>query len=206
MTQTSDASAREAPPVEMVNLVIDDVEVSVPKGTLVIRAAELLGVQIPRFCDHPLLDPVGACRQCLVEVELLPCRGGGQPFRLLAGAFLPENRLAEDSHENIIRQQEPVSHQQENHAEDRHIDQRHKTLSDPADHEHIDRRAEEHGDPHRQHHADKVVGHADHIDDELDHDQHCGEDQHGQKDHHKNRSPVGFHDAASLSNQDVKFF
>ncbi len=69
MTQTSDASAREAPPVEMVNLVIDDVEVSVPKGTLVIRAAELLGVQIPRFCDHPLLDPVGACRQCLVEVE-----------------------------------------------------------------------------------------------------------------------------------------
>ena len=69
MTQTSDTSAREAPPVEMVNLVIDDVEVSVPKGTLVIRAAELLGVQIPRFCDHPLLDPVGACRQCLVEVE-----------------------------------------------------------------------------------------------------------------------------------------
>ena len=39
-----------------------------PKGTLVIRAAELLGIQIPRFCDHPLLDPVGACRQCLVEV------------------------------------------------------------------------------------------------------------------------------------------
>ena len=53
----------------MVNVVIDDVEMSVPKGTLVIRAAELLGVQIPRFCDHPLLDPVGACRQCLVEVE-----------------------------------------------------------------------------------------------------------------------------------------
>ena len=62
------ASARQEE-VEMVNLVIDDVEMSVPKGTLVIRAAELLGVQIPRFCDHPLLDPVGACRQCLVEVE-----------------------------------------------------------------------------------------------------------------------------------------
>ena len=40
-----------------------------PKGTLVIRAAELIGVEIPRFCDHPLLDPVGACRQCIVEVE-----------------------------------------------------------------------------------------------------------------------------------------
>ncbi|MBB3602717.1 NADH-quinone oxidoreductase subunit G [Mycolicibacterium sp. BK556] len=68
MTQTSDTDA-PAPAVEMVNLVIDDVEVAVPKGTLVIRAAELMGVQIPRFCDHPLLDPVGACRQCLVEVE-----------------------------------------------------------------------------------------------------------------------------------------
>ena len=40
-----------------------------PKGTLIIRAAEQIGVQIPRFCDHPLLEPVGACRQCLVEVE-----------------------------------------------------------------------------------------------------------------------------------------
>ena len=59
----------DAPPVEMVNLTIDGTEVSVPKGTLVIRAAELIGIQIPRFCDHPLLDPVGACRQCLVEVE-----------------------------------------------------------------------------------------------------------------------------------------
>src|ERR1700712_5410301 len=54
---------------EMVSLTIDGAEISVPKGTLVIRAAELMGIQIPRFCDHPLLDPVGACRQCLVEVE-----------------------------------------------------------------------------------------------------------------------------------------
>ncbi len=56
-------------PPEMVTLTIDGVEISVPKGTLVIRAAELMGIQIPRFCDHPLLDPVGACRQCMVEVE-----------------------------------------------------------------------------------------------------------------------------------------
>lgn len=61
--------SQDAPAVEMVNLTIDDQPISVPKGTLVIRAAELIGVQIPRFCDHPLLDPVGACRQCLVEVE-----------------------------------------------------------------------------------------------------------------------------------------
>ncbi|MEX0991103.1 MAG: NADH-quinone oxidoreductase subunit NuoG [Actinomycetota bacterium] len=54
---------------ETVTLTIDGKEVTVPKGTLVIRAAEQLGVEIPRFCDHPLLDPAGACRQCLVEVE-----------------------------------------------------------------------------------------------------------------------------------------
>jgi len=53
---------------DLITLTIDGVDVSVPKGTLVIRAAEQIGVQIPRFCDHPLLDPVGACRQCMVEV------------------------------------------------------------------------------------------------------------------------------------------
>jgi NADH-quinone oxidoreductase subunit G len=56
--------------VETVTLVIDGFEVTVPKGTLVIRAAEKLGIQIPRFCDHPLLDPAGACRQCLVDIEI----------------------------------------------------------------------------------------------------------------------------------------
>jgi NADH-quinone oxidoreductase subunit G len=50
-------------------LTIDDTEVTVPDGTLLIRAAELAGIQVPRFCDHPLLQPVGACRQCLVEIE-----------------------------------------------------------------------------------------------------------------------------------------
>ena len=56
--------------VDLITVVIDGFEVSVPKGTLVIRAAEKLGIQIPRFCDHPLLDPVGACRQCLVDIEI----------------------------------------------------------------------------------------------------------------------------------------
>ncbi|MCT6734105.1 MULTISPECIES: NADH-quinone oxidoreductase subunit G [Rhodococcus] len=58
-----------APPTDLVTLTIDGRELQVPKGTLIIRAAEMIGTQIPRFCDHPLLDPVGACRQCIVEVE-----------------------------------------------------------------------------------------------------------------------------------------
>jgi NADH-quinone oxidoreductase subunit G len=72
MTTTPDKTA-----VETVTLTIDGVQVSVPKDTLVIRAAEQVGVQIPRFCDHPLLEPVGACRQCLVDV---PDAGNGRGF------------------------------------------------------------------------------------------------------------------------------
>ncbi|HET6921198.1 MAG TPA: NADH-quinone oxidoreductase subunit G [Jiangellaceae bacterium] len=71
MTVTSNqqpATDSVEPARKLVTLTIDGFEVSVPEHTLLIRAAELLGIQIPRFCDHPLLDPVGACRQCLVEV------------------------------------------------------------------------------------------------------------------------------------------
>ena len=68
-TTTPTPGADAVPPADLVSLTIDGIPVSVPKGTLVIRAAELVGIEIPRFCDHPLLDPVGACRQCLVEVE-----------------------------------------------------------------------------------------------------------------------------------------
>ncbi|AOR32712.1 NADH-quinone oxidoreductase subunit G [Streptomyces fodineus] len=71
VTTSAPAGGGEAavPPEDLVTLTIDGVEISVPKGTLVIRAAEQLGIEIPRFCDHPLLDPAGACRQCIVEVE-----------------------------------------------------------------------------------------------------------------------------------------
>lgn len=77
MTVTADknASGDVVPKEDLITLTIDDVEVSVPKGTLVIRAAELIGVEVPRFCDHPLLDPVGACRQCLVDI---PDAGNGR--------------------------------------------------------------------------------------------------------------------------------
>jgi NADH-quinone oxidoreductase subunit G len=62
---------------DLVTLTIDGIQVSVPPNTLLIRAAEEVGVQIPRFCDHPLLAPVGACRQCLVDI---PDAGNGRPF------------------------------------------------------------------------------------------------------------------------------
>ncbi|MBM6404929.1 NADH-quinone oxidoreductase subunit G [Phycicoccus sp. CSK15P-2] len=82
MTATPETKA----PADLVTLTIDGLEVSVPKGTLIIRAAEHAGIDIPRFCDHPGLDPVGACRQCLVEVWM-PGRPGpdgtpGEPTQM----------------------------------------------------------------------------------------------------------------------------
>ncbi|KAA3664676.1 MAG: NADH dehydrogenase (quinone) subunit G, partial [Chloroflexi bacterium] len=55
---------------DLVNITIDGTELSVPKGTLVVDAAKRIGVDIPVFCHHPKLEPVGMCRMCLVEIGL----------------------------------------------------------------------------------------------------------------------------------------
>ncbi len=52
---------------DLVNLTIDDLQIAVPPGTLVVDAARAAGIDIPIFCSHPKLDPLGACRMCLVE-------------------------------------------------------------------------------------------------------------------------------------------
>jgi NADH-quinone oxidoreductase subunit G len=52
----------------LINLTIDGRQVSVPTGTLIVDAAKAAGIDIPVFCYHPKLDPVGMCRMCLVEV------------------------------------------------------------------------------------------------------------------------------------------
>ncbi len=52
----------------LVNVIIDGHKVTVPAGTLVVEAAKLIGNDIPVFCYHPKLDPVGMCRMCLVEI------------------------------------------------------------------------------------------------------------------------------------------
>ena len=53
---------------EKVTLTIQGLEVTVPKGTMVVDAAKKAGVYIPVFCYHPKLGPVGMCRMCLVEI------------------------------------------------------------------------------------------------------------------------------------------
>lgn len=65
---------------KMVTLTIDDQVVSVPQGTLIVDAAKKAGIDIPVFCYHPKMEPVGMCRMCLVEVgRPVIDRATGQP-------------------------------------------------------------------------------------------------------------------------------
>jgi NADH-quinone oxidoreductase subunit G len=72
MTVTDPGSSEMTVPEGHVAFQIDGISMTAEKGTLIIRAAEQLGIEVPRFCDHPLLDPVAACRMCLVEIEGQP--------------------------------------------------------------------------------------------------------------------------------------
>jgi NADH-quinone oxidoreductase subunit G len=56
------------PTKNMVNLTIDGKPATVPEGTLIVNAAKMIGIDIPVFCYHPKMEPVGMCRQCLVEI------------------------------------------------------------------------------------------------------------------------------------------
>ena len=53
----------------MTTLTIDDQEATVPAGTLVLKAAESIGIEIPTLCYYEKLLPLGGCRLCLVEIE-----------------------------------------------------------------------------------------------------------------------------------------
>ncbi len=65
---------------DQVTLTIDGVQVTVPKGTLIVEAAKRIDNEIPVFCYHSKMDPVGMCRMCLVEVGTPAInRATGQP-------------------------------------------------------------------------------------------------------------------------------
>lgn len=65
---------------KLVSLTIDGKQVTVPAGTLIVNAAKKIGIDIPVFCYHPKMEPVGMCRQCLVDVgRPVIDRATGQP-------------------------------------------------------------------------------------------------------------------------------
>lgn len=58
----------EAAAPNHVSISINGVALDVPAGELIVEAAKRIGVEIPIFCYHPRMKPVGMCRMCLVEV------------------------------------------------------------------------------------------------------------------------------------------
>jgi len=57
-------------PDNTIKLTIDGKEVAAPKGTNLIEAAKLAGIEVPHYCYHPKLAVVGNCRMCLVDVGM----------------------------------------------------------------------------------------------------------------------------------------
>ena len=57
---------------DTVTLSIDGKDITVPKGTSIIEATEILGIEVPRFCWHPGLSIAGVCRFCMVKIEGIP--------------------------------------------------------------------------------------------------------------------------------------
>lgn len=72
MADAVDKKQNVAEGIPTVTLTIDGRETTVPKGTTVLQAALAMGINIPTFCWHPKLKPMGACRMCYVEIEKMP--------------------------------------------------------------------------------------------------------------------------------------
>ncbi len=103
MTLTSDNKATNTQ--ELITATIDGIQMQVPKGTLIIRAAEKMGTFVPRFCDHPSLAPVAACRMCLVEIEGMPKPQPSCAIPLTEGMVVKTqmtSKVAEDAQAGVM--------------------------------------------------------------------------------------------------------
>ena len=89
--------------MSLVRVKIDDEEIEVPEGTLVITAAEKLGKSIPHFCYHERLTPVAACRLCLVEIEGMPGLQPSCATKVKDGMIVRTNtKNVLDSHKSVL--------------------------------------------------------------------------------------------------------
>ena len=88
---------------ELVEVTIDGVSVAVAKGTLIVEAAKRAGVDIPVFCYHPKLTPVGACRICLVQIEPTPRLQAACTTPVAPGMVIhTQNELARAGRESVL--------------------------------------------------------------------------------------------------------
>ncbi|MFN2120590.1 MAG: 2Fe-2S iron-sulfur cluster-binding protein, partial [Anaerolineales bacterium] len=67
--------------LKQVTLTINNTKLTVPEGMLIVDAAKTIGIDIPVFCYHPKMEPVGMCRMCLVEIgRPMRDRNTGEPI------------------------------------------------------------------------------------------------------------------------------
>lgn len=90
-------------PDNMVSIEIDDKEMIVPRGSMVIEAADNNGINIPRFCYHKKLSIAANCRMCMVDVEKVP-----KPLPACATPVMPgmkvytKSKRAIDAQKNVM--------------------------------------------------------------------------------------------------------
>lgn len=97
--------------VETVKVTINEVEIDVPKGELIVEAVKRLGLEIPVFCYHPRMKPVGMCRMCLVDVGFKQPDGSVRMMpKPQAGCTLPasDGMVVYTDSENVHRDRRGV--------------------------------------------------------------------------------------------------
>jgi predicted molibdopterin-dependent oxidoreductase YjgC len=90
-------SAAETTEMQMVNLTINGQQVQARPGQTILEAAKAVGCDIPTLCHDPRLEPYGACRMCLVEVE------GARGPMAACGTAVREGMKVETHSEKILK-------------------------------------------------------------------------------------------------------
>ncbi|MEO7453241.1 MAG: NADH-quinone oxidoreductase subunit NuoG [Fimbriimonadales bacterium] len=96
---------------ETVALTINGIEIEVPRGELIVESVKRLGLEIPIFCYHPRMKPVGMCRMCLVDVGFKQPDGSVKMMpKPQAGCTLPadNNMVVYTDTENVRRDRKGV--------------------------------------------------------------------------------------------------
>lgn len=83
---------------KLIHLTIDDIPVAVPPGTLVWAAARQAGIEIPIYCYHPKMPPLGACRMCFVEIEKMP-----KPLQTACTTPVSEGMIVHTKTEKVLK-------------------------------------------------------------------------------------------------------
>ena len=97
------SAAPTAAATDVVNIEIDGVALTAPKGSMIIHASDKAGIAIPRFCYHEKLPIAANCRMCLVDVEKMPKPAPACATPVMEGMKVyTQTRRALDAQRNVM--------------------------------------------------------------------------------------------------------